>query len=57
MADALPAAMPLRLIAVETDGYCDPVTGVCAAPEAASATPASDAQPSDEPDEPSDLGR
>ena len=31
--------VPLRLIEVEPDGYCDPATGLCAVPETVSATP------------------
>jgi hypothetical protein len=55
MADTLPTAVPLRLIESETDGYCDPVTGVCAVPGAASATPTCEAQSPDEPDAGSGL--
>ncbi len=50
MADTLPTAVPLQLIEGETDGYCDAVTGVCAVPGAARATPTSEARSPDEPD-------
>lgn len=43
MADNTPTA-PLQFVESETDGYCDPVTGACAVPGAATATPTSEAR-------------
>jgi hypothetical protein len=50
MADTPPTLVPLQLIQSETAGYCDPVTGMCTAPQAASTAPPSEAQPPDESD-------
>ena len=49
MADNTPAtASPLQFVESEPDGYCDPVTGVCVWPGAATATPGSETRSPDE---------
>ena len=49
MADP-PRPLPsLRLIGGEPDGYCDPVTGLCTTPAAASAATTPDASSADDP--------
>ncbi|MBF8185502.1 hypothetical protein ITP53_07060 [Nonomuraea sp. K274] len=43
MVDETPMpALPLQLIESDPDGYCDPVTGVCAVPGAAKPEPTAD---------------
>ncbi|MFE2943031.1 hypothetical protein ACFXKG_28830 [Streptomyces sp. NPDC059255] len=48
MAETTPGPVaPLQLIESEADGYCDPVTGVCAVPGTALHEPAADQDNSD----------
>ena len=44
MAETPPSTEPLRMLAIETAGYCDPVTGACVWPGAEPLAPASDEQ-------------
>ncbi|MFJ9587951.1 hypothetical protein [Streptomyces acidicola] len=49
MAEMTPESVrPLQIIDDEVDGYCDPVTGVCAVPGAAKPEPTTDDDRSDD---------